>query len=105
MAGGNYANVRAWEQPELAVRHHRFTGRDSALHDNLVVDSLANRNQARFHGLVWLHDKSKLALLSRLNRFGRNYCGVIQRPQGHDDGNELARPEGMVVVGKSTLSA
>ena len=93
--------MRAWEQPQLAVRHHSFTGRDPALDDNLIIHGLANRNHARLYGLVRLHDKSELPLLSRLNRFGGDHGGMVQRPQCHDNINELARPKRVVAVRKS----
>src|ERR1700722_13418531 len=95
--------MRAWEQPKLPVRYHGFTSRDSAFHDTLILDGLANGNRARLHGLVWFDNKSELSFLPRLDRFRRHHGSVVQSPQGHHNRNELAGPKGMVSIGKSCL--
>ena len=73
-SGGRASMPGARHEPQLAVGHDALGRLQALLDDRLGAEPHAGRDQARFDGLIRLHDEHVGALLTGLDRL-----------RGHDD--------------------
>src|SRR5205823_6060745 len=98
-------DLRALHEPRLAVGDDRLAGLHAAGQDRLAALRAGDGHAARVHRLVGLDDEHERALLTGLQRLGRDHEGVVLDGERHGHVHELARPQALVAVGERGLEA
>src|SRR5262245_57313617 len=91
--GPRNAHARSVVEPQLAVDHDAFAGRQPAGDDGSVANGAIDAYQPQLDGRVILDDKDIGAVLTDLDRRARHHHCLSLDPEREIDVDELARPQ------------
>src|SRR6267142_896292 len=85
LTGRNRFDVRAGEEPQLAIGDDRLSGIHATLDNDSASERCPHRDDSRFHALVGLDHINELPLLRGLHRLTWNDYGILScvESQGH----------------------
>ncbi len=102
-AAAHHLDRRPRHQPQLAVGDHGLAAVEPLGDHGPLAHRAAHLDVARRDGAVGLDHEDVGALLAGLHRRRRRHHRVLLQPQVEGDVDELARPQGAVLVGEGGL--